>query len=157
MDLKKLVYLENLTQAEAQAKAKELNGRILTNKEIDEFLQQKLVTLRSELFPVWTGTHLDYDGSSCKITENGKSAKATIPEKEGWYEQDKFGLPFGKPSGDSNQDARHLWRLDKNSGLVARGYCRFGDGLRRGVDADYRPDRRLGVFVLLPEKSGEQK
>jgi hypothetical protein len=157
MDLKKLVYLENLTQAEAQAKAKELNGRILTNKEIDEFLQQKLVTLRSELFPVWTGTHLDYDGSSCKITENGKSAKATIPEKEGWYEQDKFGLPFGKPSSDSNPGARYFWRLDKNCGLVARSYGRWYGWNRRDVDAGCGPNHRLGVFVLLPEKSGEQK
>ena len=157
MDISRLVYLENLTQAEAQAKAKELNGRILTNKEIDYFLQQKLVTLRSELFPVWTGTHLDYEGTSCKITENGKTAKAAIPKKEGWYEQDEFGLPFGKPSSNSNQDARHLWRLDKNSGLVARSYGRFYGRGPRGVDCLGRPDCRLGVFVLLPEKSGEQK
>jgi len=140
------IYLRNLTQKEALAEAKKRKGRILTNKEIDSLIQQDI--LNPVIFPLWTGTHLEYDEKTCKITENNKTVKCKMPDKDGWYEQDKFGLPFGKPSNDGNKNARYLWRLEKNSGLVARWYLRWDGWYRRFVYCYEGPSRRLGVLIL---------
>jgi len=143
-NLTDLIYLENVTRKEALAKAKELNGRILLEREVDHLAMQGI--LRDGWY--WTGTHIEYAGTKCKVTENGKTVERSIPEKDGWYEKDEFCLPFGKPSSADNPEARHLWRSKKNSGLVARGYDRWDDWGRRYVGCDYGPDYRLGVFIL---------
>lgn len=152
MEISDIVYLENVTQEEAQKEAEKLKGRILTNKEIDVLLQQEPILLNPDLFPLWTGTHLGYLNTACTVTENGKTTVAVMPEKDGWYEQDEFGLPFGKPSKSSNKEARHLWRLDKNSGLVVRRVNGWYDLYRRYVDCCYVPGVRLGVLILRNSK-----
>ncbi len=152
-NLTNLVYLENVTQEEAKAKAKELDGRILLLREVDHLAMQGI--LRDGAY--WTGTHIEYAGTKCKITEDGKTVERTMPETSDWYEQDEFCLPFGKPSTCENQAARHLWRTDKNSGLVARRYGRWGGSFRRYVLCGYEPSYRLGVFILLNQKSAKSK
>jgi hypothetical protein len=62
-----IVYLKDLTWDEAQKEADKLSGRIPTNKELDSMIQQGILNL--DLFPVWVGTHLEYVGTYCKITE----------------------------------------------------------------------------------------
>lgn len=148
MDMK-IIYLENVTQKEAEDKARELGGRIPTNREMDFFLQQKPFILNPDLFPVWTSTRFDYDGEICALTEGEETLKVAIPKKDGWYLQDKFGFPSGAPSDSGNPEARYLWRKSKNSGLVARYYYGWVGRGRRGVVADYWPDGRLGVFVFI--------
>jgi len=141
-----LVYLKGLTQAEAIAEAKKRKGRILTNKELDDLIQQDI--LDPDIFPLWVGTHLEYKRTICKIIENGKIVKCRIPEENNWYEMNRFGLPFGKLSSSKNPKARYLWRKAANSSLVARVYGRWYDGLRRYVDAYYDPSSRLGVLMI---------
>jgi hypothetical protein len=148
MDIEDLIYLENLTQEDAIAKAKELDGRILTLKEADYLIMSGL--LRQV---VWTSAHLEYDGTDGKLTIGGKTIPVKVPAKEGWYKQDEFGLPFGKKSQVKNKEARYLWRIDKNSGLVARYCYRWDDGDRRDVYCDYGGTSRLGVVILKNQKS----
>jgi len=135
-----------MTQDEALAAAKAKGLRLLTNKEVDAILKDdELYKKYYRFLPCWTGTKVEYKGTKCKVIENGKMHKMKIPERDGWYEQNEFGLPFGKPSNSSNPGARYLWRISEYAGLVARGF-RWGGRLRRGVDADVRLGR-LGVLA----------
>ena len=147
--LKIATHRDGLTQAEALEAARKRGCRLATNKEIDVVLQDdKLREEYVDCFPCWTGTHLDYDGTDCTVTENGKKTKCSIPKKDGWYEQDKFGLPFGKPSSRGNPKARYLWRWGTHTGLVSRGYYWLGVWVRRYVGADGRPCDGLGVLGI---------
>lgn len=96
-------------------------------------------------FPMLSGTYIDYTGTDCTITENGKKTKCKIPLENGWYEMNKFGLPFGKPSDSSNPNARYLWRKSSFKGLVVRWGGFFGDG--RGVGCCDFNLYRFGVLA----------
>lgn len=67
----------------------------------------------------------------------------------GWFLGDKnYGIPQGKPIEDGNQDARHLCRMNKRVGLVARGYLNRIDIIgRQYVCVDDRPSIGFGVAV----------
>jgi|GEM_PF-906265 len=58
----------------------------------------------------WLGTHVDYDGDDCVVTEGGKTKRVKLPLKDGWYETGEFGLPTGKPSSEDNPKASYLRR-----------------------------------------------
>jgi hypothetical protein len=127
----------------------EMKGlRLLTNKKGNIILMDdKLRKKYYDYFPLWTNTKVEIKGEHCKITELGKTVEKTIPTKNGWYEQDEFGLPFGKASSRDNPDARYLWRTKEYSGLVARG----DDGFygRRSFFAYYDIyGGRLGVLAV---------
>jgi len=70
-----------------------------------------------------------------------------MPEKDGWYETNALGLPFGKPSSSNNPKARYLWRISEYKGLVARGGNWFDGDFRRYVYC-YGRGSRLGVLAL---------
>ncbi|MFA5240629.1 MAG: hypothetical protein WC476_13115 [Phycisphaerae bacterium] len=149
-------YSNGLTQNEALAAVKKRKLRLLTNKEIDAILQNdNLQKEYSDYFPIWTGTHVDYSGTDCAVTELEKKYVCEMPEKDGWYEQDKFGIPFGNPSNSNNLNARYLFRVSNYSGLLSRSYGGFGN-FRRGVDAYGRYVSRLGVLAT-PLKQNKQK
>jgi len=136
-----------LTQKEALAAAKKRKLRLLTNKEIDAILQND--NLRKEYndyFPIWTGTHVEYSGTDCTVTELGKRYECEMPGTDDWYGQDEFGMPTGEKSNSGNPNARYLWRVSSYNGLLSRYYFDFGFG-RRVVDADFRLDYRLGVLA----------
>lgn len=142
----KLELWKDLTWKEALEKERESNGkaRILTNKEIDGLLQQGILSVG--IFPLWTGTFVKYDGTECEVTENGKTTKCNLPLEDGWYLPDKIGIPNGKPSDKNNQEARYLWRIEKNETLLSRYYYGWDGGNRRYVSACDRPGGRLGVL-----------
>ena len=144
-----------MSQADALAAAKEKGVRLLTNKEIDAILQdKKLYDEYYAFLPCWTGTRVEYKGTDCKVIEHGKTHRMKMPEKDGWYEVNEFGLPFGKPSESSNPNARYLWRIGEYSGLLSRwgDWC-YDDG-RRVVLASVRYVR-LGVLGVKKEKEKE--
>ncbi len=151
-------YFENVTQEEAEKKAEELNGRILTNKEIDEIIQNdynsenKIYTLNKNIFPLWTGTKVTHDESGeGTLEEGGKTHKIKLPET-GWYEQDEFGMPTKEKSDSSNEKARKIYRRNsKHSGLVVRNYF-FGDFSRRNVGCNYGASYRFGVLIEVKKK-----
>jgi len=146
-----------MTQADALAECKKRGLRMLTNLEVDAILQDDAQRKAYySFFPCWTSTHLDYDGAACTITEGKKSVKCKMPERDGWYEADKFGLPFGKPSNSSNPAARYLWRISKYSGLVGRRGD-WGGWNRRGVDAGWGSVVRLGVLAVKIGKPAKHK
>ncbi len=118
--------------------------RLLTNQELDAILQND--RLREKYYPVspfLTGTHVDLDGAKCVVKENGDERGCVAPTKDGWYEQDEQGLPFGKPLTDKIKEARYLNRLKKFSGLVARNYNCYD---RQGVVLFDDPYLRFGVL-----------
>lgn len=124
-------YKNRLSQSEALKAAKEHGVRLLTNKEADAILQNdELRKKYKNYFPLWTGTKVEYDGTHCKVTELGKAYNIKMPKEDGWYEQDRFGIPSGNPLGSSNQSARYLWRISSYNGLLSRGYDGFGYGRR---------------------------
>lgn len=146
-----LVYLANVTQEEAKAAAKERGGEILLNSEIDVFTQKGVPNIGW----IWTGTHVKYKGTDCTVTERGKSAQIKLPERCGWYTQDKFGIPSGEPISSDNVAARYLSRISENDGLLVRWYLGLGDDLRRVVLADYRPYCRFGVLIRVPPSAAK--
>lgn len=89
---------KGVTWEEALKIVKESGKRMPTNKEIDDVLQSRETEKYTALFPCWTGTYVEYEGEDCKVTENGKKTKMKLPLEVGFYEQDKFGIPSGKPS-----------------------------------------------------------
>ena len=120
---------------------------VLTVKEHDKLLQDDVLRKKHRnTYPCWTSTHLKYKGTDCEITENGKTVKCKIPERNGWYKQNEFGLPFGEPSNAQDPDARHLWRWSEYEGLVLRGGYWGGDA-RRVVGCLGGPLYRYGVLV----------
>lgn len=143
-----------ITQEEALAQCKEKGLRLLTNLEVDAILQDESSYKKySDAFPVWTGTHVSYDGKECTITENGKVRKTVMPESNAWYEQDEQGLPFGKPSNQDKPEARYLWRVRKNSSLLVRWCWGWFVYFRRGVVAYGRPSDRCGVLATPVKKT----
>lgn len=141
-----------LTQAEALKAVEEKGLRLLTNKEADAILQDDVLREKyKDYFSLWTGTHVEYEGTDCTVTELGKKVKCKMPEKDNWHEQDQFGLPFGKLSERGNKGARYLWRIRKYKGLVARWDWWYVDDGRRYVCYFY-PDGRLGVLAVRTEK-----
>jgi hypothetical protein len=88
------------------------------------------------------------------VKERGKTYHFTMPEKDGWYETNALGLPFGKPSSSSNPKARYLWRVNEYEGLVSRYDC-WPDGyVRRYVG--YGVSRR-GVLAKKGGKAPKHK
>lgn len=142
----KIKHIRNwVSYDEALKLAKEAGGRLATNKELDEELQSGKVN--PDDFPCWSGTFVEYKGEDCTVIENGKKSKIKLPLNNGWYEQDKFGIPSGKPSDSKNPNARYLWRLKENKCPVARVYLWLGDG-RRYVLLYGRPSLGLGVAIV---------
>jgi len=139
-----MVYLPELTQVEAKAEAQKRGMDILRMREIDSLKQQGI--LSPDLYALWTGTGLEYEGTKGKITEDGKTYDCTVPEKDGWYKQDRLGLPLGTPSNSNDPDARYLWRRGKNSGLLVRGDGGFYG--RRDVYAICDDYGRFGVLLI---------
>jgi hypothetical protein len=131
-------------ESEAQAFEK-ADVLLLTNKDVDG-LTVKQLKKYEDYFPLRTGTYVEFDGKKAKITEAGKTVEKEVPTESGWYEQDEFGMPFGKPSSRSNPKARHLYRLNKWKGLVVRWYGRWNDDFRRYVVCFYWPFDRFGVL-----------
>jgi len=77
-----------------------------------------------------------------------------FPTSGGWYLTDeKHGIPIGNQVSSSNDDARHLWRIDSRVGPVARG---LGYGDRRVVVLNDGPSLSLGVAVEAPEGSAPE-
>ncbi|RPJ56095.1 MAG: hypothetical protein EHM12_10930 [Dehalococcoidia bacterium] len=142
-----------ITQAAALAEVEKQGLRLLTNKEADKILMDDGLRKKYyDYWPFWTGTHLEYSGDKCKVTENGKTVELTMPLKNGWYEQEpQFVLPFGAPSNSDNPDARYLWRRDSYTGLLARGYG-FVNYLRDVVACD--DGYRLGVLAVKKSSKG---
>jgi hypothetical protein len=139
-------YSSGLSQKDALKLAESKGLRLITNKEADLILMDDNLRKKyNDYLPLWTSTKVEMKGMACKISEPGrKSIFRNIPPVDGWYEQDTFGLPFGKASSGDNLDARYLWRINEYSGLVARG----GDFnyVRRSVDACCVG--RLGVLAV---------
>jgi len=86
-----------------------------------------------------------------------------FPTSDGWYLTDeKHGIPIGNQVSSSNDDARHLWRIDSRVGPVARGYAYcygygyFGYVNRRYVILYDGPSASLGVAVEAPEGSAPE-
>lgn len=145
-----------LSQADALREMEKRGLRILTNREVDALLQdEKQREKYGSFFPIWTGTRVELNGKKTKIIENGKTVEKEVSESDDWFEQDEFGMPFGKSSDSSNKDARYLWRVSKYSGLVSRG-CGFLDDGRRDVDCYYGGRARLGVLAT-PAKEHKHK
>ncbi|MBI4399629.1 hypothetical protein HY570_02670, partial [Candidatus Micrarchaeota archaeon] len=116
--------MDHLSPYEAQIKAKEMGLRILTNKEVDNLLQnEKLSDKYAKYFPCWTGTHVHVvsEGTGW-VTEHGKSEKIRLPKNDGWYIVDrKYRLPIGKESNKENPMARFL-SLSEHGYFVVRGW-----------------------------------
>jgi hypothetical protein len=74
-----------------------------------------------------------------------------FPASNGTYPADPVhGIPCGEGNDDPGADTRHLWRIGKRVGPVARGfgYKKFGGyGIRRNVHLDKEPSRELGIAV----------
>lgn len=145
MKMPKLELLENLNMEELKAEI--AKGGVVTESRLFEIEAERghLFWLRPNL-TLWTGTGIKCKGADAEITENGKTWKCKIPEKDGFYEPDEHGLPFGKPAKSDSKTGRKFWRVKEYEGFLVRGYD-FG-GYRRGVDAGGRPDGvRFGVLV----------
>ena len=152
-----IVYVKNVTWKEAMKKVKELRGRILTNREIDSLTQQDI--LNSGIFPLWTGTHIEYKNSAETaliwnddekkmlkrkgVSTVGNSSevpyktKINLPLNDGWYLPDeKYCIPNGAESKSGVDAARFLYRWQDRDyvGLLVRGCGCFGD-YRRDVGA----------------------
>ncbi len=94
------------------------------------------------------------DGENTVLVQIAKEAKVDIipnfPTSDNWYLADsKFGIPVGERVDSSNDDARHLYRLDNGYvGLLARVYDDLGYVSRRDVYAYGRPSGRFGVLGI---------
>ena len=141
----KLATWENrTTQGKALELAKKKNVQLLSLLEIEKIIgSKKLFERYGDCIPCWTSIHVKYSGTDCVAVDlsTGKKLECKIPEDDGWYKVNKFGLPFGEASNSEDTSARYLWRIDSYCGLVSRGgYGGFGrDGrIVRCVDGDYR-------------------
>ena len=91
----------------------------------------------------WIQPHVDYNDKDCTITfQDGKTKKIKLPLKDGWYEQDKFGLPTGKPSSEDNPNARYLRRRQGTHSTAAVRHLYAP----RVVDLSVDPSERLSVL-----------
>ena len=135
------------TEAETEALSK--TEHVLTLKELmdipyDSELEDRLAA-RSR-------TRMEYakDATTARVWnlgEEGKAETVRIPAKSGeWRKRDKWGIPNGALSAESDPEASRLWRRTGEpwSGLLARGGCGDFD-YRRDVGADFSPDLRFGV------------
>ena len=99
---------------------------------------------------------LDKDGKDLVVTVKNIENISLIerfPSEGGWYLTDeKHGIPTGDKVNSSNDDARHLWRIEDSSrvGPVARGYYDYGCDYGRLVVLDDGPSFGFGVVVEAP-------
>ncbi len=160
MGISILATRENgLTQQEA---IKQGGVNILTNLEHDVLLSGDGYKPYKSAYWAWTGTNIQYEkGSTTAYVWNEgekKKTKIFLPLQDGWYlVNNKYGIPNGEPSQESNPKARKLWRWQDRdySGLVSRCDDLFGNG-RRGVGC-YDYGGRGGVLVHDRAKRGTIK
>lgn len=99
----------------------------------------------------------EYDLTLVKAT---KMDAIPFPERDGWYiSEEKYGIPSGEKSEESNPKARYLWRITDSDPIhpVAR-YDFWGGYDGRRVNCYLLPDSgRLGVGVVEPSPSQKAK
>ncbi len=80
-----------------------------------------------------------------------------FPASNGWYLGDpRYDIPQGNGVYEGNDDARHLWRMERRVGLVVRGsYYWSINRLWSCVFLDLRPSNALGVVVESPEATSQ--
>ncbi len=155
MELQKIAQYDDnkgLTMQEALEAVAKRKLRLPTNLEIDARLQGDEWKKEKQMYPCWTGTHIQYKAGAATAlvwNEGEKKTKIKLPLQDGWYLPDKkYGIPNGEKSDSSNPAARYLWRYQDRdfNGLVARRYGGWFDWYRRYVYCYYVPNYRLGVF-----------
>ena len=134
----------------------------LTNLEHDALLSGEGYKQYKSAYWAWSGTHIQYEsGSTTALVWNEgekKKTKIFLPLNDGWYlVNNKYGIPNGEPSSESNPNARKLWRWQDRdySGLVSRidDYL-FYDGRR--VVVCYVSGFRHGVLVKSRQQAGKR-
>lgn len=147
MEEKTLKLLENKLDEKETEKESEKGG-VITLTRFNELEQERggLFCIRLQHLPIRTASRMIYEGTNATITENGKSWECKIPEKNGYYEPDEHGFPFGKPSNGSSPTAKYFWRMSKGNTLLVVGDYFFGYD-RRSVYASYVDYFRCGVLV----------
>ena len=100
---------------------------------------------------------LEIDGNNIIIHAEEKKVDIVsgFPSENGWYLVDeKYGIPYGTRVISDNENARCLWRTDKRTGPISRGYIL--DVEWRDIGLDGRPSIEYGVIVEAP-KVGPKK